>query len=161
MFGKATDVNATGTQSVIQEGVSIRGDLKSDNDIRLDGTLDGSLVCKARLVVGVTGSVRADIEGADVVVMGRVHGKITGHRRVELKKGAHVEGDLATQSLVIEEGVYFQGQAQMSPAGVPATAKAAAAAPLLDTEARLLLGGDTLRAPEKGLFEKAGTKLSN
>lgn len=113
MFGKSTDAVVTRSQSIIQEGVSIRGEFKADGDVRLDGSLEGSLRSKARVTVGATGRVSADIEAAEVLVMGQVNGKITGYQRIELRKGARVEGDLTTKALVVEEGVFFQGLSQM------------------------------------------------
>jgi cytoskeletal protein CcmA (bactofilin family) len=114
MFGKAADHSAGG-HSVIQAGVVISGELTAESDLRLDGMLDGSLNCKGRLIIGATGTVHADIEGVEVIVMGTVIGMITGHERVELRNGAHVEGDLRSPSLVIENGVFFQGLSQMTP----------------------------------------------
>ncbi len=128
MFRKLPDTGASRSQSIIQEGMSVRGDLKAEGDIRLDGALEGSLSSKSRVTVGATGVIKADVEADEVLVMGQVTGKITGQSRIELRKGARVEGDLCTQALVIEEGVYFQGFAQMS------TARSAPVAPRGDLD---------------------------
>ncbi len=117
MFSKGAETGVTRSQSLIQEGMTVRGDMKAEGDIRLDGAIEGSLVSKSRVIIGGTGMIHADLEAAEVLVMGRVHGKVIGHRRVELRKGAHVEGDITTQALVIEEGVFFRGLCQMTPAG--------------------------------------------
>jgi cytoskeletal protein CcmA (bactofilin family) len=114
MFGKQPDSAVSRSQSLIQEGVSIRGEVRSEGDLRLEGTLEGLLVTGARVIVGATGKAIADLEADEVIVMGHVEGRIVGHRRIELRKGAHVEGDLISKSLVIEEGVFFQGLAQMT-----------------------------------------------
>jgi cytoskeletal protein CcmA (bactofilin family) len=114
MFGKQPDSAASRSQSLIQEGVSIRGEIRSEGDVRLEGSLEGLLETRARVIVGATGKAIANLEADEVLVMGRVEGKIVGHRRIELRKGAHVEGDLVSKSLVIEEGVFFQGLAQMT-----------------------------------------------
>lgn len=113
MFGKLGDGAGSGPHSVIQEGVSVQGRIEADGEIRIDGRLEGSLQCKSRVTVGVSGSVQADIEGSEILVMGRVLGNLIASRRIDLRKGAHVEGDLSSQSLVIEEGVFFQGRSQM------------------------------------------------
>lgn len=117
MFSKSTEAGVTRSQSLIQEGMTVRGDMKAEGDVRLDGAIEGSLVSKSRVIIGGTGMIHADIEAAEILVMGRVHGKVIGHRRVELRKGAHVEGDITTQALVIEEGVFFRGLCQMTAAG--------------------------------------------
>jgi cytoskeletal protein CcmA (bactofilin family) len=118
MFGKQEESSGQArTQSLIQEGVSVKGELRAEGDVRIEGTVEGNISTKARVIIGSTGVIRADIDAAEVLVMGRVTGKIVGHRRIELRKGAHVEGEIATQGLVIEEGVFFQGLAQMNVPG--------------------------------------------
>jgi cytoskeletal protein CcmA (bactofilin family) len=114
MFGKQSDTGVSRSQSLIQEGVSIRGEVRAEGDVRLEGNLEGSLVTDARIIVGATGRINADLEAEEVLVMGRVQGRVVGRKRIELRKGAHVEGDLVAQALVIEEGVFFQGLAQMT-----------------------------------------------
>lgn len=123
MFRKLPESGTTRSQSIIQEGMVVRGEMKAEGDIRLDGTLEGAVSSKSRVTIGATGVIKADIEADEVLVMGQVQGKVTGQTRIELRKGARVEGDLCTQALVIEEGVFFQGFAQMSsprPASNPA-----------------------------------------
>lgn len=131
MFGKNTSEPAPRSQhptgggdrtgqSILQEGVHVRGDVEANGDLRLDGHLEGKLRVSDRLTVGTSGVVLAEIDAREVVVMGRVEGVIIATARIELKKGAHVEGDLQAPSLVIEEGVYFDGQCRMGTAGAKA-----------------------------------------
>lgn len=115
MFRKLPESGTARSQSIIQEGMVVRGEMKAEGDIRLDGSLEGSISSRSRVTIGATGVIKADIEADEVLVMGQVQGKITGQTRIELRKGARVEGDLCTQALVIEEGVFFQGFAQMAP----------------------------------------------
>lgn len=121
MFGKSnepTQRTATGGgdrsgQSILQEGVLLRGDLEAKGDVRLDGRLDGKIKVTERLTIGSSGHVLAEVDAKEVIVMGRVEGSISATGRIELKKGAHVEGDLQSPVLVIEEGVYFDGRSRM------------------------------------------------
>jgi cytoskeletal protein CcmA (bactofilin family) len=149
MFGKTQETSVTRSQSLIQEGVVLKGEMKAEGDIRLDGVLEGGLTSKSRVTVGLTGVVNADIEAAEVLVMGRVRGKVTGHRRIELRKGAHVEGDLTTQALVIEEGVFFQGFAQMNVVPVSAA---------IGGETRGGAHGEGIKPLDKDLFPHGATK---
>ena len=82
--------------------------------------------------------------------MGRVRGKVTGHRRIELRKGAGVEGSLTTQSLVIEEGVFFQGFSQMNV--VPVSTSISLGDP------RGAAHGEGVKGLDKDLFPKGVTK---
>jgi cytoskeletal protein CcmA (bactofilin family) len=115
MFGK----NAEGAsaerygQSILQEGVAVRGDLLAKGDVRMDGEVEGKLTVGKKLTIGPTGNVRADVEADEVVVMGTVQGTIRARRRLELRKGARLVGDITTPVLVIEEGVYFHGRSNM------------------------------------------------
>jgi cytoskeletal protein CcmA (bactofilin family) len=122
MFGKNTD--STGGerygQSILQEGVAVRGDLQAKGDVRMDGEVDGKLIVGEKLTIGPTGNVRADVEAGEVVVMGTIRGTVRAVRRLELRKGAHVSGDITTPVLVIEEGVYFHGRSNMQPEGTDA-----------------------------------------
>jgi cytoskeletal protein CcmA (bactofilin family) len=154
VFSKGAEAGVTRSQSLIQEGMNVRGDMKAEGDVRLDGALEGSLVSKSRIIIGGTGVIHADLEAAEVLVMGKVHGKIVGHRRVELRKGAHVEGDMSTQALVIEEGVFFQGLCQMTTAGQPH-----AAGPGKD--GRVSPGSDLPRPQSQDLYSGTIAKSSN
>jgi cytoskeletal protein CcmA (bactofilin family) len=155
MFSKGTEAGVTRAQSLIQEGMSVRGDMKAEGDIRLDGALEGSLVSKSKVIIGCTGVIHADLEAAEVLVMGRIHGKLIGHRRIELRKGAHVEGDLSTAALVIEEGVFFQGLCQMTGAGQAGGAG-------VGKDGRSIQGGNDLsKTIGQDLYAGTGAKSSN
>jgi cytoskeletal protein CcmA (bactofilin family) len=97
----------------LQEGVAIRGDLHAKGDVRLDGEVDGKVIVGGKLTIGPSGSVRADVEGGEIVVMGTVQGTVRARLRLELHKGARLVGDISTPVLVIEEGVYFHGKSNM------------------------------------------------
>ena len=111
----AGSVDRTG-QSILQEGVVVRGDMEAKGDVRLDGRLEGRIKTTERLTIGSSGHVVAEIDAKDVIVMGKVEGSIVATGRIELKKGAHIEGDLQSPVLVVEEGVYFDGHSRMGAA---------------------------------------------
>lgn len=120
MFGKSSEPATRPTggsdrhgQSVLQEGVVIRGEIETKGDLRLDGALEGKVRVAERLMIGASGKINAEVEANEVVVMGSVDGSIRARRRLELKKGARVTGDVSTPILVIEEGVFFDGTSKM------------------------------------------------
>ena len=120
MFGRQTEAAAgTGgrhSQSVLQEGVVVRGEFEAAGDVRLDGRLEGTVRISERVTIGAGGSVVGTLEAAEVTVMGSFEGTIVAQRRIELRKGARVVADLTTPSLVIEEGVHFHGNSCMDDA---------------------------------------------
>ncbi len=148
MFGKQEEAGPARSQSLIQQGVIVRGDIRAEGDVRLEGAVEGTVTTKGRIIVGATGAIQADIEASEILVMGKVNGKILGRRRIELRKGAKVEGDLSTQSLVIEEGVFFQGQSQMNVQGEGASAPHEKNHPLLHR-------ADGNRPADKGLLSSS------
>ena len=148
MFGKQEETGQARAQSLIQQGVTVRGDIRAEGDVRLEGAVEGSVTTKGRIIIGATGAIQADIEASEILVMGKVNGKIVGRRRIELRKGARVEGDLSTQALVIEEGVFFQGQSQMNVQGEGKPAQRETTRPPLQR-------AEGNRSPDKGFLSSS------
>lgn len=154
MFGKQEETGGQArSQSLIQEGVAVRGDIRAEGDIRLEGDIEGTVYTKARIIIGATGKIKADLEAAEILIMGRLTGKVVGHQRIELRKGARVEGDLTTKALVIEEGVFFQGLSQMQTPGKPGTHSAT-------DDRRRPEGNDPDRSSRPTVLSAAGDKSS-
>jgi cytoskeletal protein CcmA (bactofilin family) len=71
------------------------------------------------LVIGKDGRVKAEIKVKSAVVGGTVIGNIDAKEKIELQAGSRLEGDIKTIRLVIDEGVFFEGNCKMSPEGRP------------------------------------------
>jgi cytoskeletal protein CcmA (bactofilin family) len=115
MFGKSGESTSSDrhSHSVVQEGMAIVGNIEAMGDVRFDGRLDGKISVSERLTVGTSGALTANIDASEVVVMGSVEGSIRARKRLELRKGARVVGDVTTPILLIEEGVFFHGNSNM------------------------------------------------
>jgi cytoskeletal protein CcmA (bactofilin family) len=87
----------------------INGDIYSKDEIQVDGEVSGSLKSDHRLTIGETGKAEATIVAAEVVVAGTVKGNVEATRRIVLRKGANLVGDVKTAGIVIEDGAYFRG----------------------------------------------------
>ncbi|MDB5495661.1 MAG: hypothetical protein JWP86_2998 [Phenylobacterium sp.] len=94
--------------SFIAANVRLVGELVSDGDVQLDGSLQGEARVD-RLTLGETGSVEGSIVGDSVEVRGRVRGQITA-RSVRLLSTADVEGDVTHGEIVVEAGARFVGR---------------------------------------------------
>ena len=94
--------------------MKIVGDVSSDEEMVVDGDLEGTLVLRNRLTIGPTGKVKANIKAQDVVVFGSVRGNIEAEQRISMKTGASVVGDVKTAGIVIEDGAYFKGGIDIS-----------------------------------------------
>jgi cytoskeletal protein CcmA (bactofilin family) len=99
--------------TIIGAGTTITGNLVSNGDIRIDGTLKGNLQCKAKVLVGAAGAVEGDIDGKQADVLGKVTGKIKVTDLLHLHGKAVVDGDIFAAKLQIEPTVSFNGQCQM------------------------------------------------
>jgi cytoskeletal protein CcmA (bactofilin family) len=94
----------------IGKSVVIRGELTGNEDLYLDGEVEGSVNLRDhKLVIGPNAKIKANITARDVVVHGRVEGNISGSERVELKRACTLIGDVSTQRVAIEDGAYFKG----------------------------------------------------
>ena len=115
--------------TVFGKSMKIVGEVSSDEDLQLDGDLEGKLTLKSRLTIGPDSKVKANIKAKEVTVSGTVHGNVEAENRITLRTGANLVGDIKTAGIVIEDGAYFKGGIDISrPEPAKATAKAAGAA---------------------------------
>lgn len=103
-------------------GSNIRGTLMISGTLRIEGEFEGDILSCERLEVGEHGVMRADIEVKEALIEGRVVGNVRALGVIEMKAGAHVEGDVAAMSVVMEPGVFFTGRCTMLDTGSEAVA---------------------------------------
>jgi cytoskeletal protein CcmA (bactofilin family) len=119
MFNKdkqtQTDKSSQGSATLISAGTVLKGDLKSESDLRIDGTIHGNVYCEAKVVVGPSGFVEGNIEGVHADISGRLAGNIVVKETVQLRTKSQVTGNITAASLQIEAGAIFNGQSQMGP----------------------------------------------
>lgn len=127
MFGKEGEsIAGEGKMnSIIGKGCKINGTVMiSEGTIRIDGEFEGNITCPDTLVIGKDGRVKAEIKVKSAVVGGTVIGNIDAKEKIELQAGSRLEGDIKTSRLVIDEGVFFEGNCKMSPEGARPAAPA-------------------------------------
>jgi cytoskeletal protein CcmA (bactofilin family) len=102
------------TINLISNGTDITGDIKSNGDIRIDGSLTGNLNTKGKVVIGPTGKVKGEVICKNSEVSGIIEGKIIVGQLLNLKASSKIHGDIATLKLSIEPGAVFSGNCKMS-----------------------------------------------
>jgi len=102
------------TINLISNGTDITGDVKSNGDIRIDGSLTGSLNTKGKVVIGPTGKVNGEVICKNSEVSGTIEGKIIVGQLLNLKATSKILGDIDTSKLSIEPGAKFTGNCKMS-----------------------------------------------
>jgi len=95
----------------VSQGIRIKGEITGSEDLFIDGTVDGKVtVSNAVVTVGPNATVKAEIIGREVVVRGKVDGKLTGSERVQIWSTARVNGDVKAEKISIEEGAELHGK---------------------------------------------------
>jgi cytoskeletal protein CcmA (bactofilin family) len=108
------DIPLGSSTSLIGAGTSLKGDITSNGDLRIDGTLAGNIHCTAKVVIGANGIVEGDINGAQADIMGKVTGTIKVKDLLQLKGGSVVNGNLQASKLQIEPSASFNGECHMT-----------------------------------------------
>ena len=99
--------------NMIGNGTVITGDVQSKGDIRVDGTLKGSLNTSGKLVLGKSGVIEGDVVCKDADVSGNIKAKISVSELLTLNSSAKLNGDIITNKLSIEPGATFTGSCSM------------------------------------------------
>jgi cytoskeletal protein CcmA (bactofilin family) len=121
MFGKEpeTTTGQGSLNSILGQGCKVKGEIELKGTIRIDGDFEGKLDCPDTLIIGKSGVVKADVNVKNAIIGGKIVGNISATNKIELQTGSHVEGDIATTRLVIDEGVFFEGNCRMGEAKSP------------------------------------------
>lgn len=119
MFGssKRPPVFTDQVETIVGSQTQIKGTVTAGGTIRVDGQVDGEIIAKGDVVVGETGTVRAQIKGRSATIAGTVHGNVEVADKLELTASAKLYGDIKTGILIIGEGAVFKGACEMRQGG--------------------------------------------
>jgi cytoskeletal protein CcmA (bactofilin family) len=114
----------------ISQGIKIKGEVTGSEDLFVDGQVDGKLsLTNGSLTIGPNGVVKADVTAREVIVRGKVEGKVSGRDKVQLWSTGQVTGEVQTDRLAIEDGAMLRGKVEAGKQpSKPAETQAAAAA---------------------------------
>jgi cytoskeletal protein CcmA (bactofilin family) len=101
-------------ETIVGVNTTFVGTIKTDGNIRIDGSVEGDIEILGNLIIGETGRVIATIKAQNVHVSGAVKGEITAVEQLEISPTGKVWGDITTAALHIEPGGLFRGQSAMS-----------------------------------------------
>jgi len=103
-------VPAPKSTAVIGKAVTIKGEIYSQEDLFIDGKVEGLLELKEhKLTVGPNGRADTNITAREVVVQGTVHGNIDAQQKITIRKDGNVVGNIKTTGIIIEDDAYFKG----------------------------------------------------
>lgn len=108
-----------GEVAVIGRSIQISGDLRGNEDLRIEGDVSGTVELKeANLTIGKEGKVRADVYAKSIAVDGTTDGDLYASERIVVHANAQVRGNITSPRVAIEEGARFKGSIEMDPSAV-------------------------------------------
>jgi cytoskeletal protein CcmA (bactofilin family) len=113
LYSSSNGNGGGGGTTLISSGTTLKGDISSNSDLRIDGTIIGNIHCAAKVVIGANGMVEGDITGAQADIVGKVSGNIRAKDLLQLRGECVVSGNLYAGKLQVEPSATFNGQCHM------------------------------------------------
>lgn len=110
---KKKEIDNQNLKSFISDGVEIKGELLSQQSIKIDGTVDGKLEVKGSLVLGKTALIKGEIKVQNLILAGKIEGNIYASEKVDVMSTGQINGDVQCKVLTIEEGGILEGNSRM------------------------------------------------
>lgn len=106
---------SSGHSSLIGKTLLVKGEVFSEDEILIEGRVQGKIKVKSRVVVGRDGVVEAEIDARDIVIQGKVTGDVRGSQRVEIVPAGTLHGNIHAPRVVIADSGFFEGSIEMRP----------------------------------------------
>jgi cytoskeletal protein CcmA (bactofilin family) len=103
----------SGRETVIGEGITIKGELSGEEDVKIEGRVEGQVKLRKNLNVGPTGVIEADVEAENINIGGSVKGNLIAQNKVEIVASGKMIGDIKAPRVVVAEGAHFKGNVDM------------------------------------------------
>lgn len=101
---------AAGSGTQIGKSISIVGDIYSEEDLYIDGEVQGAVELKdSKLTVGPNGKAKSNVKAREVIILGQVHGDIDASHKITIRKQGSLVGNIRTTGIVIDDDAYFKG----------------------------------------------------
>jgi len=105
----------SGGQSVIGSSISVKGELSGEENLLIEGEIEGKIVLhNNNVTIGKNGRIKADIHGKTITIDGNVEGNLFGAEQLIVRQSGIVRGNLVAPKVALEEGCNFKGNIDMS-----------------------------------------------
>lgn len=104
---KKTASAPTNALNSLVQGTTLVGEIKSESDIRVDGTIKGTLHCKAKVIIGPTGYIEGEVHCKNAIIEGRMEGSLHVAELLNVRETADVNGNIVTNKLIVQSGAIF------------------------------------------------------
>jgi cytoskeletal protein CcmA (bactofilin family) len=105
----ATVVSRPANRATIGTSMHIKGEIRTDEELVVDGEVEGVLESQSVLTIGKNGKVKANIKAREVIIFGSVRGNIEVAEKLAIRDQGSVIGDIKTAGISIDDGAYFKG----------------------------------------------------
>ncbi len=125
MFGgkkdkkEETNTSSYSNRNIIDRGTKIVGDINSEGDFRIDGTLEGTLITKGRIIIGKEGSVKGKMECGNADIEGTFSGDLVVNNTLTAKSTANITGNVTFSQISTEPGATFNVDNMKTKASTP------------------------------------------
>lgn len=99
--------------NALASGTVVKGDIKAEEDFRIDGKLEGNIECSGKVIIGPQAEIIGNIQCVNIDLMGRVDGNINISETASLKASVRFTGEILTKYIEIEPGASFNGTCKM------------------------------------------------
>jgi cytoskeletal protein CcmA (bactofilin family) len=114
VVARGTRPSADPLTATVGKGMVIKGQIRSAEHIHVDGEIEGTLHLPGfDLTVTTPGKIHGNITAREVDTAGTIEGNVEASRKVTIRKGGRLLGDLRTPGIVIEDGAYFKGKIEI------------------------------------------------
>jgi cytoskeletal protein CcmA (bactofilin family) len=100
-------------QTIIGKSVTVKGEILGNEQLTIEGTVEGRIMIETTVLVRDSGVVKADVDAANVNVAGGVIGNISVTEKIEIVSGGYVVGDIRAPRLIINDGASVKGTIDM------------------------------------------------
>jgi cytoskeletal protein CcmA (bactofilin family) len=98
---------------VIGKGLFIKGELHGEDDLIIEGAVEGTITMKKSLTIEIGGRIKADIETENIVIRGEMEGALKAREKIMIHDGGRLVGDMQAPRIEIEDGAYYKGKIDM------------------------------------------------
>jgi cytoskeletal protein CcmA (bactofilin family) len=95
--------------ALVGRTMRLQGEIYSEEELYLDGEVEGTLEVNQSLTIGPNGKIKANVKAKELVVKGKIQGNVESAGRIVIMNGASIVGDVKTAGIVIEDGAFFKG----------------------------------------------------
>lgn len=114
MFNKKrSKIDPNSTDTLIGEGTTFEGNIKSEASIRIEGAITGDITCTGDVIIGDNGNAKSSISARNVVIAGSVRGNVTTTEKLTITSSGKLTGNTSSKSLIIDDGGVFMGNSKM------------------------------------------------